>query len=752
VREEKKPLIIVESPAKAKTIEKYLEGKANVIASKGHIKDLPERELGVDIKDGFKPKFLIVKGKGKIVQALKDAASKASRCYLGSDPDREGEAIAWHIAEEIRKANPNIARVLFHEVTAKGIREGLKACRDLDKNLYESQLGRRILDRLVGYMVSPLLWRKVASGLSAGRVQSPALRLVVEREREIEAFEPEEYWLIRAFLKKGDKKPFVALLKKIGGAEAKIRTEEEATRLCERLEDARYVVSRIKKKEVQKTPPAPFITSTLQQEASRLLHLSPKQTMMIAQELYEGIEINKEGRVGLITYMRTDSFRLSSDAVEEARELIKKRFGGEFLPPKPPVYKVQGKSQDAHEAIRPTSVQRTPDMLKGVLKPEYLRLYELIYNRFLASQMSKAVYDETECDIEAGDALFQAKASVLKFPGFLQVWREAREEKDEGEEEKTSMPEDLEVGDTLLLQELRSEQRFTKPRPRYSEATLIRELEELGIGRPSTYATIVSNIMEKRYVEKVEGKLRPTELGRIVCDLLIMHFGAIVDYRFTANMEESLDRIAAGENRHTDVLSAFFKDFSLALEKAKKEMALKNLAQSEIKCPECSSPLVIRVSKSGVFLGCSRFPECRFVTEFSRDEHGNIQVQSHQDLGLCPDCNAKLVLRNGRFGKFIACSKYPQCKFTKPVLLNERCPTCNAPLVEKKSSKGRVFYSCSGYPKCKFSTRFKPISRICPKCNAPSLFESGGRRKSVFCLREGCDYAEGRRPLRRKAQ
>jgi DNA topoisomerase-1 len=748
--EGKKPLIIVESPAKAKTIEKYLGGKAKVIASKGHIKDLPERELGVDIKNGFKPKFLIVKGKGKIVQALKDAASKASICYLGSDPDREGEAIAWHIAEEIRKVNPNISRVLFYEVTKKGIEEGLKSSRDLDRNLYESQVGRRILDRLVGYMVSPLLWRKVASGLSAGRVQSPALRLIVEREREIEAFKPEEYWVISAFLRKGDKKPFVARLRKIGGVEARIGSEEEATRVCERLKDARFIVANIKKKEVQKAPPPPFITSSLQQEAWRHLHLSPKQTMMIAQELYEGIEIPSEGLVGLITYMRTDSFRLSSDAVEEARELIKKRFGSDFLPPKPPVYRAKGRSQDAHEAIRPTSVLRTPETLKGVLKHEHFRLYELIYNRFLASQMCKALSDETECDIEAKDALFCAKASVLKFPGFLQVWREERDEKDEGDEDKTTVPEDLALGDELCLEELTKEQRFTKPKPRYSDATLIRELEERGIGRPSTYAIIVSHLLEKGYVERVEGKLRPTELGRIVCDLLTMHFGEIVDYGFTAKMEENLDKIASGEKKHTEVLSEFYKDFSLALEKAKKEMDLKNLGQSEAKCPECGSPLVVRVSKSGVFLGCSRFPECRFVTEFSRDEHGNVKVQSDQDLGLCPDCNAKLVLRNGRFGRFIACSRYPECKFTKPVLLSERCPACNAPLVEKKSSKGKVFYSCSGYPKCKFSTRFKPISRNCPQCGAPSLFEGSGKRKSVFCLKEGCEYAEGRRPARRR--
>jgi len=750
--EGKKPLIIVESPAKAKTIERYLEGKALVIASKGHIKDLPERELGVDIKNGFKPKFLIIRGKGKIVQALKEAASKASICYLGCDPDREGEAIAWHIAEEIRKVNPNIARVLFHEVTAKGIQEGLKSSRDLDKNLYESQLGRRILDRLVGYLVSPLLWRKVASGLSAGRVQSPALRLVVEREREIEAFRPEEYWVIKAFLQKGDRKPFVAYLKKIRGKEAKLKSEEEVTRLCGILKNCKYVVSQLKKREVQRTPPPPFITSTLQQEASRLLHLSPKQTMMIAQELYEGIEIPGEGRVGLITYMRTDSFRLSLDAVEEARELIRKRYGSEFCPPKPPVYKVKGRSQDAHEAIRPTSIQRTPETLKGVLKPEYLRVYELIYNRFLACQMSKAVYDETDCDIEAGDVLFQAKASVLRFPGYLQVWREAKDEKDEGEEEKTPMPEDLEVGDELCLRELKWEQRFTKPKPRYTEATLIKELEELGIGRPSTYATIVSHIMEKGYVEKVEGRLRPTELGRIVCDLLMMYFGTIVDYGFTANMEEDLDKIAAGEKKHAEVLSEFYKNFSLALEKAKKEMDLKNLAQAELKCPECDSPLVTRVSKSGVFLGCSRFPECRFVTEYSRDEHGNVLVQKEQDLGVCPECGAKLVLRQGRFGRFIACSRYPECKFTKPVYLDAKCPICNAPLVEKKSSKGRVFYSCSQYPKCRFSAGFKPISKNCPQCNAPSLFESGGRRKSVFCLRDGCDYAEGSRPVRRKAK
>lgn len=759
-----KPLIIVESPAKAETIKKYLHGECEVIASKGHVKDLPERSMGVDIAHGFSPRFVVVPSRRKALEALKAAARKADRVLLAPDPDREGEAIAWHIAEELRPINPRIERVLFHEITASGVRAGVSQPRPLDERMVESQLARRILDRLVGYQVSPILWRKVQRGLSAGRVQSPALRLIVEREREIEAFVPREYWVITAFLNaEAGGGPFRAILRSLKGRKTEVRTGAEAQGLIERLREAEFRVSAVTRKERRRPPPPPFITSTLQQEASRLLKFPPSRTMRIAQTLYEGVDLGEEGRTGLITYMRTDSVRVSDEAVASAREEIGRRFGPDYLPARPPTFRAKKGAQDAHEAIRPTLITRRPEDVRRFLKPDEFRLYQLIYQRFLASQMSAAVYDQTTVDVKAGEALFRATGLVLRFDGYLAAWRtgkattepagegEAESGNGKGEDdlwtasENTRIPEGLQEGQVLVLVDLKGEQKFTEPPPRYSEATLIRELEERGIGRPSTYATIVSTIQDKGYCEKHNGKLRPTELGRIVTALLMTHFPDVVDYDFTARMEASLDDVSEGRLDRVSLLQGFWGTFEAALKRAEAEMRpVRAMAEpSGVACDWCGREMLIRHGKNGPFLGCSGYPECRRTLEFERDENGHIRSREAAVEGQCPKCGSALQVRSGRFGRFLACTAYPQCDYTHPYCLDAKCPMpgCEGSLVEKRSRKGRAFYSCSRFPACRFSTSNEPLSETCPLCGAPSLFVQpvrGGRM--VICRREGCAF------------
>lgn len=749
-----RPLIVVESPAKAETIKKYLKGQYDVLASKGHVKDLPENRMGVDIARGFRPQMVLVPGRRKIVEALKKAARGASKILLACDPDREGEAIAWHIAEELRPINANISRVLFHEITANGLRVGLENPRPLDEKMFESQLARRILDRLVGYHLSPLLWRKVQSGLSAGRVQSPALRLIVEREREIEAFVPREYWLIFAFLRADEEgHVFRATLRTLRGEKAEIRNGSEADAIIERLKNEIFRVESIEKKERRRPAPPPFITSTLQQEASRLLRLPPSRTMRIAQTLYEGVDLGEEGRTGLITYMRTDSVRVSAEAIAEARAEIARRFGPLYVPERPNSHKQKAGAQDAHEAIRPTSVARRPEDVRQYLKPEEFALYQIIYQRFLASQMVAAIYDQTVIDVAAGDAVFRASGSVLRMDGFLAAWtspenRKESEEEDsdadqEGGEAQMEIPPDLAEGQLLALVELKGEQKFTQPPPRYTEASLIRELEERGIGRPSTYATIVSTIQEKGYCEKKKGRLRPTELGRLVNDLLTAHFQDVVDYEFTARMEEALDAISEGKMGRVEVLQNFWKDFEASLKKAAQEMqpAWAVAQPSGVTCDVCGREMLIRYGRNGPFLGCSGYPECKNTREFDRDDDGHVVVKEQEKPRTCPQCGAFLHVRTGRFGKFWACSAYPKCKYTEPYSLEYKCPQekCDGHLVEKKGRGGRTFYSCSRFPACKFITSAEPTAGPCPKCGAPTLF----RRKVrggvwVLCLRDGC--------------
>jgi len=721
----KKGLIIVESPTKVRTIKKIVGKDFEVEASVGHVKDLPKSRLGVKIDNGFEPEYVTIRGKKEVLKKLKAAAKKAQEIYLGPDPDREGEAIAFHIAEELKELGKPIRRLLLYELTERGVREALAKPSELDERKFESQKARRILDRLVGYNLSPLLWEKVKRGLSAGRVQSVALRLVCEREREREAFVPEEYWTIEVLLR-SEKGPLVARLKRYKGKPIKPRNEAEAKAIVEELQRLPFVVSRIEKKKVRRHPAPPFITSTLQQEAWRRLRFSAKKTMMLAQRLYEGVEIGEEGAVGLITYMRTDSVRVAKEAQEEARAFIKEKFGPDFLPPKPPVYKSRKSAQEAHEAIRPTSLARTPESLKGYLsKDEYL-LYELIFRRFVASQMKEALFERTEIHITAGDYELLSSGLVLLHPGFLILYRP------EEEEEEGSLPK-LEPQEELRLEKVEPKQHFTQPPPRYTEATLIRTLEEKGIGRPSTYAQIVSTIKERGYVETEKGALKPTEL--LVNDLLTAHFPDIIETGFTARLEEALDQIEEGKKDRVELLRQFYRTFTEVLEKAEKEMAsLKAGVPSGIKCPACGEEMIIRVGRAGAFLACSRYPECKETRDYVR-EKGQIKVveKTQATDEVCEKCGRPMVIKRGRYGEFLACSGYPECKNTKPVSTGIPCPEegCDGTLIKRRARTGKIYYRCSRAPECEFILWQEPIKEECPECGAPFMVRKRERREEL---------------------
>ena len=749
-----KPLIIVESPAKAATIKKYLAGRYEVEASAGHIKDLPSSSLAIDVEHGFEAKLEVVHGKKKIVDRIRKAASEADEVFIATDPDREGEAIGWHIAEEIAKVAPVTRRVLFHEITRDAVRRALESPRELNVQMYESQLARRTLDRLVGYTLSPILWKKVQGGLSAGRVQSVAVRMVVERERQIEAFDSTEFWLVHAVVSSAGSRPFRALLRKVAGRKPVLGNGVDTAALVERLRGAPFTVAEVVRKDRPRPPAPPYITSSLQQDASRLLRFSPTHTMAVAQRLYEGVDLGDEGRVGLITYMRTDSVRLSAESLEDARAVISDTFGAAYVPARAPVYRNKRSAQDAHEAIRPTSAGRSPGSMKGVLDRDELKLYTLIYNRFMACQMKPAIYDQTTVDIAASDAEFRATGSVVRFDGWLAVWNadktkqyEDDEQGGEGDDAEVGqkLPASLAAGDVLKLEDLVTEQKFTEPPPRFTEATLVRELEEKGIGRPSTYATIVSTIQDKSYVLRVEGRLRPSELGRIVNDLLTGHFGDIVDYDFTARLETDLDSIEEGRLDRLSLLGRFWEGMVATVQTANEAMrsVKADAIPSGAMCPDCGRELLIRLGKNGAFLGCSGFPECRVTREFDRDEKGHVAVRAVEDAGECPECGAPLQIRSGRFGKFLACSKYPDCRFTRPFSRGEKCPVngCSGQLVERLSKKGRKFWSCNTYPACRFITSYEPIEEPCPGCGAPTLFVRTFRNaRTVMCQREGCGF------------
>ncbi len=698
----KKSLVIVESPAKARTINKYLGKDFRVMASIGHIKDLPKNKLGVDIDKDFEPHYEIIRGKAKVIKELKKASKDADIIFLGPDPDREGEAIAWHIKEVLNgKREGIIKRVLFNEITEKGIKEAIAHPTEIDKNKVDAQQARRVLDRLVGYQVSPLLWEKVRMGLSAGRVQSVAVRLVCEREREIESFVPQEYWSITALFE-----GFEAKLVKKDGKKITISTEEEAKSIVRELKGETFKVEEVEQKQRKRNPAPPFITSRLQQEASRRLGFSAQKTMVIAQQLYEGVDLGEEGPTGLITYMRTDSHRIAPEAIQAVRGYIEKTYGKEYLPKKPNVYKSKKTAQEAHEAIRPTNMKYTPEYVKPYLTEDQWKLYELIWKRFVASQMHHAILDQTRVSIGAGKYTFQAVGTVVRFHGFTILYEEKTDE--ESEEEKKLPP--LEKDTVLKLLDLVARQHFTQPPPRYTEASLIRELEEKGIGRPSTYALILSTIQDRGYVVKEKGRLKPTELGFLVTELLVKSFPDILNVKFTAHLEEELDRVEEGKLKWIDVIKEFYSRFREDLERAKEEMqTIKGQEEpTDIPCKKCGRMMVIKWGKNGKFLACPGYPECKTTMDFRVDEKGKIVPVENTEYveQKCPNCGGPMVIKSGRFGRFIACSRYPECKTTLPLSTGVPCPEegCNGVLVERRSKRGRTFYGCSNYPACKYVT------------------------------------------------
>jgi DNA topoisomerase-1 len=771
-----KSLIIVESPAKAKTINKYLGRGFVVKSSVGHVKDLPKSQLGVDVEHDFKPEYEVIRGKGKVLADIKKVAREVDAIYLAPDPDREGEAIAWHIAEEIgalgaanghgrgkgakaarskaggttgsraaaslrrAKKGPKVYRVLFNEITKKAIQEALKNPGELNEAKYQAQQARRILDRLVGYQISPLLWDKVRRGLSAGRVQSVTVRLVVEREREIRAFKPEEYWSLTATLEGKTPPPFEAKLARIGDEKAEIKTGAEAERIVHALDGATWTVVKVERKERRRSPAPPFITSAIQQEASRKLGFSVKKTMTLAQRLYEGVELGEEGSVGLITYMRTDSTRLANEAVAEVRGYIERAYGSEFLPEAPNVYKSKKSAQDAHEAIRPTSIEWPPERVKRYLEPDLYRLYELIFQRFVACQMVPAVYDQTTVDVAARNHVFRATGSVVKFAGFMRVYTEARDDDTLPEEEGGSgLPADLAEGDRLTLLTLDPRQHFTQPPPRYTEASLVKALEEKGIGRPSTYAAILSNIRERDYVALADRRFQPTQLGEIVTDLLVESFPEIIDVAFTAGMEEQLDQVEEGQVDWVKMLRDFYGPFEKTLKKASTGMRDVKAQEipTEIACEKCGRKLVIKWGRMGEFLACPGYPECKNTKDFVRDpETGAIRVVEEVPTDeRCPENGHPLVVKRGRFGRFLACSAYPDCKYTKGITTGVACPQCSqGELAERRSRRGKTFFSCNRYPECTFALWDRPKPVRCPQCDHPFLVQKYSKRTGAYTV------------------
>ncbi len=842
-------LVIVESPAKARTIERYLGKNYVVKPSLGHVKDLPRRKLGVDIDKGFEPSYFVIQGKEKVVSDLRRAAQKADAIYLAADPDREGEAICAHLWDiltdkELRaeadtgngrggrkkvskigkkrrrgkkkKKDGNrvetitlqvpppidrkrrVYRVAMNEITKRGVQQAFEHPSQVDQKLVDAQQARRILDRLVGYEVSPLLWDKVKRGLSAGRVQTVALRLVVEREGEIRTFKQEEYWSLHANLSAGEPPPFDAKLIDHHGKKLDIPNEEAARRHEGALQAATFEVESVQQKERRRYPVPPFITSTLQQEAARKLRFGVKRTMQLAQRLYEGKELGEEGSVGLITYMRTDSTRVSQDALHDVRALIPERYGKDYLPEKPRFFKSKKGAQDAHEAIRPTSAHLTPERAQRYLSEDEFKLYQLIWQRFVASQMTEAVYDQTTIDVTAADYRLRATGSVPKFDGFLAVYEEGKDEAQRAEEEEEAEAARLPAvrqGERLTLNQLKPEQHFTQPPPRFTEATLVKELEQRGIGRPSTYASILSVILERDYVRKEKGKLFPSPLGELVSELLLKSFDDIFDYQYTARMEEELDEIEEGKLPWRAALDEFYEKFSKDLERAAEEMEnIKAGRETDERCERCGKPMLLRMGRHGLFLACSGYPECTQTREPELDVRGidSDDTTPESETQYCDNCGREMVIKRGRFGTFYACTGYPDCKTTKPlaargraaepVPIGENCPECGGQLVEKfgrfgafiacsnfpecrytrqktlgikcpqcgqgelaerrvRRGRGRVFYGCSRYPDCNYTVNHKPLADPCPQCGAALTFEKRGKKGAArYCREEKCGF------------
>lgn len=717
-----KSLVIVESPAKARTIKKYLGKDFEIMASVGHVRDLPPKSLGVDVQNGFQPEYVTIPGKEKVVKDLRSAARSADRIFLATDPDREGEAIAWHVASQLGNSKKDVGRVLFHEITPGAVRTAIDMPVSIDMQKVNAQQARRVMDRLVGYQVSPFLWKTITGGLSAGRVQSVALRLICEREAEIEKFKVEEYWSITAHLRSEGNDVFPVKLIRVDGEKFHIPDEESARKLIENLRGKAFEIEGITRKRTQRNPYPPFITSTLQQDAARRLRFTTQKTMMIAQQLYEGIELGDEGGIGLITYMRTDSTRIVDEAVADVRDLIGRVYGTEYVPPKPRKFKTKPGVQDAHEAIRPTAADRSPEKLKPFLTKDQYRLYELIWLRFVASQMRPARFDVTTVDIRSGKYQFRATGTVPTFAGFLKAYEEPVDEDEEGKDDGKSLP-DLRKDEKLALEKLEPRQHFTQPPPRYSEASLVKELEVRQIGRPSTYAQIISTLRMRKYAAMKEGRFTPTDLGMAVNRILVMAFPDLFDVAFTARMEDALDRIETGELDWTGTLVDFYQPFNERLQSVnaqRSELKSTLTEETDEKCEKCGKPMVIRWGRNGRFMACGGFPACRNTRPINGEE--NAEMNSDE---VCGKCGEKMVVKTGRYGPFLACSGYPRCRETRPVNLGVDCPEegCGGFLTARRSQKGRNFYGCSNYPTCRFVVWDKPVDRRCPRCDYPLMVE-----------------------------
>lgn len=716
-------LVVVESPAKAKTIEGFLGKGYKVVASFGHVRDLPKKELGVDIKGDFAPKYVITHRQRKVINEIKQLADKAKNLYLATDYDREGEAIAWHLIEAV-KPKAKLGRITFTEITKSAITRAMKKPREIDDNLVDAQVARRVLDRLVGYKLSPFLWKKVAGGLSAGRVQSVALRLIVEREKEIGDFKIENFWIIEADFSK-DGQDFHAFLEKKGDEKVELKKEKEAKSLYEKLQKDKYKVHLVDKKQVEKNPPPPYITSTLQQEAARMLYFSPKQTMMFAQRLYEA---------GHITYMRTDSPQMAKSALTQARRVIGKEWGEKYLPDKPRQYQSKRRSaQEAHEAIRPTHFDKMPAQLGEKMEEKQVKLYELIWKRALASQAAAAKVDQTRIEVASGKEkyIFAATGSVVNFNGFLKIWGEKKDD-------QIIILPDVKQGEAVEMKKMDLLAKQTQPPARYSEAGLIKELEKREIGRPSTYATIVSTIEDRNYVKKEDSRLIPSDIGILVSDLLVEHFPKVVDYEFTAKMENELDDIAENKKEWQPVVKEFYEPFAINLKEKEKELDKKEITHEKTneKCPDCKASLILKIGRYGKFYACSKYPDCKFTKPYLEGDLGKKEakkIEKEVEKKKCPKCKADLILREGKFGTFLGCEKYPKCKHTEPIEIksNIKCPECGSDLVQKKTRRGRTFWGCSGYPKCKTAFWGKPI-KPCPKCKS-MMIEQNGNIKCSAC-------------------
>lgn len=746
----KKTLVIVESPAKASTIKNYLGSGYKVVASKGHLRDLPKSTFGIDIENNYEPRYINIRGKGPLINELKKEAKSAQVVYLATDPDREGEAISWHLAQLLNLDIDKPNRVTFNEITKNAVRTAIASPQLINMDKVNSQQARRIVDRIVGYKLSPLLWKKVRNGLSAGRVQSVATKMIVEREEEINAFVKEEYWTIDAQFLSAAQKPFKAYFYGDRNGKIGLANKEATDEILSALENARFHVDHIKKSKKTKNPPAPFITSQLQQDAYRRLNFQSSRTMRIAQELYEGVVIGNKGEQGLITYMRTDSTRISEEAQVAAKAFIEENYGENYYPATPNEYKSKKKVQDAHEAIRPSDVTLRPDDIKQFLSAEQYKLYKLIWERFIASQMASALYDTLSVDIVSEtdkEYIFRASGDTLKFAGFTVIYKESTET-EEAKPEKTSKIPTLSEGEGVTVQEFEPSQNFTQPPQRYTEATLIKAMEEKGIGRPSTYSPTLSTIISRGYAERDGKSLKPKPLGTVTTDIMRENFAPIVDYKFTANMEDDLDDIENGEKNYKKIIDDFYGEFNELLTKAEATLQKEEIElpaeKLDAKCEKCGGDMVVKRGRFGKFAACANYPQCRNTKPL--DKAGKIVSKEEPKVveGMkCPECGADVLLRNGAYGEYYACSKYPECKYTKQIQkkIGIKCPKCGGDIVEKRGKK-RIFYGCDNYPNCDFSVWNMPTNKNCPQCGQMLALHKYKTGSKLVCINNECGYKE----------